>query len=1412
MNYSPNYDLNKTSFLYSFPQPTDKILEKKEEKYTLNGEEVKTCPQVIPSEKMQELTETVSVKIAGKLEDLDVIKNLKSSPEKAEAVLKIQAELAGTITGNLLDDSLVKKEISSIKASTDNFLNTLDDVVGKEVQLKSKEVLKQSDDVVGKIDSPELPVSVKKEIFDNVKPVEIKSPELPVSVKKEIFDNVKPVEIKSPELPVSVKKEILDNVKPAEIKSPELPVSVKKEILDNVKPLEIKSPELPVSVKKEILDNVKPAEIKSPELPVSVKKEILDNVKPAEIKSPELPVSVKKEILDNVKPAEIKSPELPVSVKKEILNSLKPVTEQENIVKPLSKQPVSEEIKKNLEIFIGKKETITRPFISGGLFPEAPEAVSGRAELISKSKDGINTFTGKPSILPVKPDNYKEFLDKTIGTFLKSSGKENTILKSDSKWPASPAPPSITEPGRIKSRHSPKRKSSSAAGNEHNVPVSGRMRQMPGFAPVEAIKDVLQESSKSSVRGYQFNMPFHSNHEEKGYIVTGEQNKPFKEEGFSGNDLSVKSEERETDFSAASTETSVEKYVTSSDYQYRSEEKPGEKQAEQQKEEFKEILSQEEENKEISEKKKSDKGEELKEKVSQKEENKEISEKKKSDKGEELKEKVSQKEENKEISEKKKSDKGEELKEKVSQEEENKEISEKKKSDKGEELKEKVSRKEEKIKPGDGKEPGGSEKKEKKDIGEKKEDTKKLEEDKKYEKQANEDSRKEKIETNRIENKEEEIKELLHLKENKEKHDKKVKKEQKEKRVEKYKQEEIKEEKSASKTTEEKEYEENRDESHGDDSQENREDGREREQEHQEEEQKDEKTNIEEEISDTASVFEKDFLIDRTFNFSPGMLEKSYSKEDIDGGEIKSINICKDGTQMLKISKILPGAEGTIHLTGTKNKIQGFLKDFTEEAFLSRALHFKPDYILKNGLNIKFISCPDIFKSFYEERRTYPKEPVKELYLLKGEERKVERIYKNGMLESVTNLPDYKKRVLSDLSNSFKYSHVIYRKHCEQKILTYEDGLSVEDAVNYKTEERIFKLRQPDEFLLTHRVYYKDNNRITMNEVKYDNGNVKVLLTDNEKTLIYHFDKTGGREYKEQIFKDKRVNLTWVKYGLREASVTLYPSGEGRRTFIDNKGNSKELSWTPSGEILYMKETLPDGRLNRVYVYKNGVVRKIFLHSDGNSVDTIKYPDNTIRKIYNFSDKTAEIITLFPGQGKRRSVRYADGSILYEMKYSDNSVKLGRLFPDGTVCLMKKWENYVSEKAVCHPYKGTGTLETEGPEGYKLIKNIHSDGSCEIYRDGDDKKVFLPPHVYRNIMKKHPFYSMINSPLAHLKLMKNPFYNLLLDGELWINAMLGISVPFIKPVRKIADKDRSSDDLYIKVNFSFGITPDGRNL
>ena len=162
------------------------------------------------------------------------------------------------------------------------------------------------------------------------------------------------------------------------------------------------------------------------------------------------------------------------------------------------------------------------------------------------------------------------------------------------------------------------------------------------------------------------------------------------------------------------------------------------------------------------------------------------------------------------------------------------------------------------------------------------------------------------------------------------------------------------------------------------------------------------------------------------------------------------------------------------------------------------------------------------------------------------------------------------------------------------------------------------------------------------------------------------------------------------------------------------------------------------------------------------------------------------------------------------MKYRDNSVNLGRLFPDGTVSLMKKWANHVSEKAVCHPYKGMGMVVTEGAEGYKLIKTIQTDGSCEIYRDGDKKKVFLPPHMYRDIIKKHSLYSMINSPVSHLKLLKNPFHNLLLDGEIWINAMLGITVPFIKPVREIADK--ASDNLYIKVNFSFGIKPDRRNL
>ncbi|MEQ8188692.1 MAG: hypothetical protein ABRQ39_12040, partial [Candidatus Eremiobacterota bacterium] len=747
-----------------------------------------------------------------------------------------------------------------------------------------------------------------------------------------------------------------------------------------------------------------------------------------------------------------------------------------------------------------------------------------------------------------------------------------------------------------------------------------------------------------------------------------------------------------------------------------------------------------------------------------------------------------------------------------------KEISDKNKSVKCEEGK--ISDKEEKVKSGEEKKLAGSESKEKKDSSDKKEETKKSEEEKRQEKQGGEskETRKEKLEKTRPEKKEEEIKQdqsTIRGEENKEKYDKKVKNEQEEKRLEKYKQEEVKGDRSSAKTTadKEKDYEENRDGSHGDDRHDDREDGREnerkREQERLGDEEEEEEINID---SDSNSIFEEDFLINRNVRFSSSMIDKIYSSEDRDGGEIKSINICKDGTQMLKISKALPVTDRTINLTVTKNKIDDFLKGFTEEAFLSRALYFKPDYILKNGFNIKSISCPDIFKSFYEERRALPKESIQEMYFLKGEERKVERIYKNGMLESVTNLPDYKKRVLSDLSNSFKYSHVIYRKHCEQKILTYEDGLSVEDAVNYKTEERIFKLRQPDEFLLTHRIYYKDNNRITMNEVKYDNGNVKVLFTDNEKTLIYNFNKAGGREYKEQIFKDKRVNLTWAKYGVREASFTLYPSGEGRRTFIDNKGNSKELSWTPSGEVLYMKETFPDDRVNRVYVYKNGVIRKISCYPDKSSVDTVKYPDNTIKKIYNFPDKTAAVITLFPGQEKRRTVRYADGSMLYEMKYRDNSVKLGRLFPDGTVSLTKKWANDAGEKAVCYPYKGMGMIVTEGPEGYKLIKTIHSDGSCEISRDGDDKKAFLPPRIYRNTMKKHPLYNMINSRTAHLKLLKNPFCNLLLDGELWVNAMLGISVPFIKPVREIADKDKSSDNLYIKVNFSFGITPDRRNL
>ncbi|MEQ8192034.1 MAG: hypothetical protein ABRQ39_28975, partial [Candidatus Eremiobacterota bacterium] len=166
MNYSPNYDVNKTSFLYSYPQATDKILEKKIDKPASNIEEVKSPHQAVLSEKKQELTETVSVKLAGKFDELDVVKNLKSSPEHGEAVLKIQAEMAGAITGNLLDDSLVKKEISSIKSTTDNFLNKIDHVVDKEVNRKSNEVLKQTDGDYRKSDISNIAVSAKKEILE----------------------------------------------------------------------------------------------------------------------------------------------------------------------------------------------------------------------------------------------------------------------------------------------------------------------------------------------------------------------------------------------------------------------------------------------------------------------------------------------------------------------------------------------------------------------------------------------------------------------------------------------------------------------------------------------------------------------------------------------------------------------------------------------------------------------------------------------------------------------------------------------------------------------------------------------------------------------------------------------------------------------------------------------------------------------------------------------------------------------------------------------------------------------------------------------------------------------------------------------------------------------------------------------
>ncbi|HPZ08220.1 MAG TPA: hypothetical protein PL110_08905 [Candidatus Eremiobacteraeota bacterium] len=500
---------------------------------------------------------------------------------------------------------------------------------------------------------------------------------------------------------------------------------------------------------------------------------------------------------------------------------------------------------------------------------------------------------------------------------------------------------------------------------------------------------------------------------------------------------------------------------------------------------------------------------------------------------------------------------------------------------------------------------------------------------------------------------------------------------------------------------------------------------------------------------------------------------EAYISRNQEEGQIKSFTKWKDGTKVFRVSKSdMPVNIENISLNSVRKELESFLNYFTEK----HSSVLKPEDIIKNGLIINYCNFPDIFSLLQEELSKYINsgEVVDELLSGVDNIKQRERLYNNGILELVVNTPLYKQILFSDLNKNFEYRHTVYNDGKDKKSLNYNDGTSIESYVNNKTGERKLKTKF-NNMALKYRS--SGDAKMSLAELDYGKGTVSKILSGENKFLIEYRDKLNRFYSRGEIFEDNSLKFTWNEEGFKEKVVRFFPCGSGKLKEIDNSGKTKEFSWTPDKEIMYVEEKMPNENLNKTYFYKNGIVRKQKYFSDGHSIDMLSYPDNIIKKIYTYPDNTREVLTTFPRGESRRTVRYADGSILSELKYSDKSMKIGKLLSNGTVSLQRVWANGIKEEALCWPQLHKGSIDTIFPSGEREKKIFNPDGSCDrhIYTGEDTQLTHIPGEFYSHKLQGLPFFNRLASSLEHLKLLKNPFHNLLLimDPHIWILFLIG---------------------------------------
>jgi len=526
-----------------------------------------------------------------------------------------------------------------------------------------------------------------------------------------------------------------------------------------------------------------------------------------------------------------------------------------------------------------------------------------------------------------------------------------------------------------------------------------------------------------------------------------------------------------------------------------------------------------------------------------------------------------------------------------------------------------------------------------------------------------------------------------------------------------------------------------------------------------------------------------------------------------DSGKITSISIWEEGTKLLRnqICNLSENIEN-IRLDKTTDELNNFINEL-EKKYPPES--YNPDYIRENGFSLSSITVPHIFDILDREinSRLEETEPAEELFIVKNNIKKREKIYKNGLMEAITNHREYKKTVFSDINNSFEIVHTIFPEKFERHIFNSFDGTSVESKLNYKSGEIQLNLKKPGEFLLKHR--RNKNKNIHITELHDEKGCVKKLLSHKDENLIIFSDKINSIEYKEQIFSDKTVMIGRKEPGMREISLTLLPYGGGSKKESDREGNMRKISWMPEREITYLEEKLSNGNLNKTYSYKNGVIRKINSFAGGGVSDIIQFPLNIKKEIHTSSHGKKETLSFFPGRETRHTIRYPEGTFFSEVRYKDNSTKTGKVASDGTVSLTKKWANGIYQESSYSPKTGTGIMETVFPGNYRERKTIYPDRSCllEIHTPGGNKSLLIPEDLYMKRFYSHPLFKGCISAAEHMKLLKNPFYNLHLtvEPEIWLLALAG-GPGKVTGREKISDKIKDNKDAaYIRQRFTFKI-------